>query len=60
MISQEIITQAYAALLDRKPESQAIIKEKQNLENVEDLILEIITSDEFVKSNHDYIADYVL
>ena len=54
MIAESDVIAAYRLLLDREPESRAIIDEKcQNIPSVDALIADLVCSREFAARNRD-------
>ena len=53
MIERNLVVDAYRVLLDRNPDSEEAIQRKEALPNIDALIDEVITSEEFL-SIHAY------
>ena len=59
MISKEQIVLLYRRILDRDPESEAVIQEKRPSANSADVAIEMLMSDEFLKKNAAVIKSMV-
>ncbi len=55
MISDLTITNAYKLLLDREPEDATAIADKRDLDTLDDLVLELLSSEEFMSRNRDWL-----
>ncbi len=55
MISDLTITTAYKLLLDREPEDATAIADKRDLDTLDDLVLELLSSEEFMSRNRDWL-----
>lgn len=51
MISKEQVVLLYRRVLDRDPESDAVINEKRQSSSAADTAVEMLMSDEFIKKN---------
>jgi hypothetical protein len=55
MVSREQVVELYRLILDREPESEAVINEKRRAESVGSLAAEMLKSDEFFNNNRDLV-----
>lgn len=59
MISKEQVVLLYRRILDRDPESEAVIQEKRLSANSADVAIEMLMSEEFLKKNAAVIQSMV-
>lgn len=55
MVSREQVVDLYRLILDREPESDAVINEKRKADSVRKLAFDMLQSDEFFANNRDCI-----
>jgi hypothetical protein len=55
MVSREQVIEVYRLILDRGPESEAVINEKRMAESVTSIAKEMLKSDEFFNNNKDLL-----
>lgn len=59
MVSREQVIELYQLILDRPPESDAVINEKRLAESVTKVAMEMLTSDEFFNNNKDLLRKHL-
>ncbi len=51
MLDRKDISQLYELILDRPAESEAVLNEKRSADSLQNVALEMFTSDEFIHNN---------
>jgi hypothetical protein len=59
MVSREQVIELYRLILDREPESDAVVNEKRNATNTAELAAEMLRSDEFFTNNRELIKIHI-
>ena len=59
MVSREQVIELYRLILDRAPESDAVVDEKRNAPSAARVAAEMFKSDEFFTKNRDLLKSYV-
>jgi hypothetical protein len=59
MVSREQAIELYRLILDREPESDAVVNEKRTAESAANVAVEMFTSDEFFTNNKDLLKVYL-
>lgn len=59
MLSRDQVFELYRLLLDREPESEAVVNEKRNAETAIHVAADMLNSDEFFTRNKSQFKTYV-
>ncbi len=55
MVSREQVIELYRLILNREPESDAVVNEKRKAESPQTLAVDMLNSDEFFNNNKDLL-----
>lgn len=58
MVSREQVIELYQLILDREPESEAVVNEKRNAPSALNLAVEMLKSEEFFTKNRERLKIY--
>lgn len=58
MVSREQVIELYQLILDREPESEAVVNEKRNAPSALNLAAEMLKSEEFFTKNRECLKIY--
>jgi hypothetical protein len=59
MISRDQVIELYRLVLDRDPESAAVINQKRSAESLSGLAADMLVSDEFFKANKELLKRHI-
>jgi hypothetical protein len=59
MVSRDQVIELYRLILDREPESEAVVNEKRKADSAVALAAEMLKSDEFFTKNKDLLKAYL-